>query len=278
MNQRLIAAGVAGLLAVAAGCSRGASAPTSPTTTTMTDGGAAADGSTLKVTAPTLMSPANGIRLEGVTPTLVVGKSTGKFSSADDLQYRFEITRTDGTPVHTSLAVTGGGDQISYRGPDLQLDTRYRWRARAEYRGERSGNGPWSDTREFLTIDYRGLVPRPPNGVWPSNGNAVVGYVAQSFPSYLRPTATLNERLHNMEFLRDRIIETAICGGMDVTWNLKRGVGPHSHDAVAWRDGNKVRVMDIASAFDDKNLFLVLTWNEVAGPPGYDPYRNHPGC
>ena len=102
--------------------------------------------------------------------------------------------------------------------------------------------------------------------------------MAASFPEYLEATHNLGERIENMEFLRDRIIETAICGGMDVTWNLKRGVGPHSHDAVAWRDGNRVRVIDIASAFDDPNIDLQLHWAEVSGPPGYDPYPNHPGC
>lgn len=278
MNQRLIAAGVAGLLAVAAGCSRGASAPTTPSTTSVTDGGAAADGSTLKVTAPTLVSPANGVRLETTAPTLVVGKASGRFGAASDLQYRFEITRIDGATTHNSPGITGGGDQITYNGPELQLDTRYRWRARAEYRGQRSGNGPWSDWREFITIDYRGLNPRPPDGQWPSNGQAVVDYVARSFPEKRAPTATLAQRLENMEFLRDRIIEAAICGGMDVGWNLKRGVGPHSHDAVAWRFGGRDRVMDIASGFDDKNRWLDLTWGEVAGPPGYDRYTNHPGC
>jgi hypothetical protein len=36
--------------------------------------------------------------------------------------------------------------------------------------------------------------------------------------------------------------------------------------------------MDIASAFDDKNIPLALHWSEVEGPPGYDRYTNHPGC
>ena len=138
--------------------------------------------------------------------------------------------------------------------------------------------GPWSNYAEFITIDYRGLVPRPANGDWPSNGPAVVSYVAASFPDRLRPTANLNDRIHNMEFMRDRIIETAICGGMDVTWNLKRGIGPHSHDAVAWRTGGRVAVMDIASGFDDFRASLSLHWIEVVGPSGYDPYPNHPGC
>jgi hypothetical protein len=75
-----------------------------------------------------------------------------------------------------------------------------------------------------------------------------------------------------MEFLRDRIIEVGICGGLDLAWNLKRGVGPHSHDAVAWRVNGRVEVVDIASGYDDTSTTLRLQWIIVAGPPGYDAY------
>jgi hypothetical protein len=80
-----------------------------------------------------------------------------------------------------------------------------------------------------------------------------------------------------MEFLRDRIIETGICGGMDLAWNRKRGTGPHSIDALAWRTGGRVEVVDVGVAYDDTSRPLRLTWNIVAGPPGYDPYPR-PNC
>jgi hypothetical protein len=274
MKDRFIAAGLAGLIALAVGCSRGSETPTTPSAAATPDGAALPDGSTLKATAPTQVSPTGGGRIDTTRPNLVIGKSNGRHVAAN-FQYVFEISTPGGTVVHTSPKVSGG-DQISYDGATtLSLDTRYRWRARAEM-GQFFG--PWSNYAEFLTIDYRGLVPRPANGQWPSNGNAVVAYVAASFRDYLRPTGSLSHRIENMEFLRDRIIETAICGGMDVTWNLKRGIGPHSHDAVAWRDGGVVRVMDIASGFDDFGGQLSLHWLEVGGAPGYDPYTNHPGC
>lgn len=273
MKQRFTAAGLAALFAVATACSSGSPAPTSPSSTAGANGDAAADGSTLKATAPTLQSPTGGTRTDTTEPIFVISKSDGKFVSSA-FRYRIEVSTMGGAVVYTSAALQGG-DQLSHEIPfDLALDTQYRWRARAE-----SGPnfGPWSGYGEFRTIDYRGLVPRPADGRWPSNGEAVVAYVANAFPAYLRRTS-FNQRIENMEFLRDRIIETAICGGMDVTWNLKRGIGPHSHDAVAWRDGNRVRVIDIASAFDDPGIELRLHWAEVAGPAGYDPYPNHPGC
>ena len=274
MHDRFIAAGLAGLIALAVGCSRGSDSPTTPSSAVTPDGAALPDGSTLKATAPTQVSPTGGGRIDTTRPNLIIGKSTGRFVPKT-FQYVFEISTPGGTVVHTSSPISGG-DEISYDGAtNLALDTRYRWRARAQMA---QFAGPWSNYAEFITIDYRGLVPRPSNGNWPSNGNAVVAYVAESFPDRLRPTGTLDERIHNMEFLRDRIIETARCGGMDVALNNKRGIGPHSHDAVAWRDGNRVRVMDIASGFDDFRGGLSLHWLEVGGQPGYDPYPNHPGC
>ena len=274
MKDRFIAAGLAGLIALAVGCSSGSDTPTTPSAAVTPDGAALPDGSTLKATAPGQVSPTGGGRINTTRPTFVINKSNGRHVPAT-FQYVFEVSTTGGTVVHTSGKITGG-DQISYDGAtNLALDTRYRWRARAEM-GQFAG--PWSNYAEFLTIDYRGLNPRPGNGQWPSNGNAVVAYVAAAFPDRLRPTGNLNDRIHNMEFLRDRIIEAAICGGMDVTWNLKRGVGPHSHDAVAWRDGGRDRVMDIASGFDEFRGGLSLHWLEVSGPSGYDTYTNHPGC
>ena len=274
MKDRFIAAGLAGLIALAVGCSRGSDTPTTPSAAVTPDGAALPDGSTLKATAPGQVSPTGGGRINTTRPTLVINRSSGRHVSGN-FQYVFEVSTPGGTVVHTSSKVTGG-DQISYDGANnLALDTRYRWRARAEM-GQFVG--PWSNYAEFLTIDYRGLNPRPANGQWPSNGNAVVAYVAASFPDRLRPTGSLDERIHNMEFLRDRIIEAAICGGMDVAWNLKRGIGPHSHDAVAWRTGGRVAVMDIASGFDDFRGGLSLHWLEVGGNPGYDSYPNHPGC
>jgi len=159
---------------------------------------------------------------------------------------------------------------------DLELDSPYRWRARAEL-GDRSG--PWSAFSTFLSLDYRGLNPRPANGVWPSTGPDVVDYIAAAFPDYLEPTGSLGERLEHMEFIRDRVIEAGVCGGLDLALNLKRGTGPHSHDAIAWRKPNGfVEVVDIASAFDDWGSTMALHWSIVAGPSGYDGSHPHPGC
>jgi hypothetical protein len=102
--------------------------------------------------------------------------------------------------------------------------------------------------------------------------------VAAKYPQYLKATSSLHEREVNMAYIRDRMIEAGICGGFDLAWNLKRGVGPRSTDALLWRDGGRDRVIDIAAGFDDYGSALRLHWIEVEGPPGYDRYLPRPTC
>jgi hypothetical protein len=277
MSRRFVSlAGAALLFASTVACSQD-DAPAAPTNTLVAE--AVAPGVGIKTTAPTLLSPAAGIRTDSLTPEFVAGPAVARYlSDSPAFDYRFEIQTPTGQFVASSDKIAPGANgQVRWTLPvPLQLDSPYRWRARAEL-GDRPG--PWSDFSSFLSLDYRGLNPRPANGVWPSSGPAVVDYVADAFPDYLRPTATLAERIEHMEFLRDRIIEAGVCGGLDLARNLKRGVGPHSHDAIAWRKPNGfVEVVDIASAFDDKTIFLSLHWSIVVGPSGYDPLPNHPGC
>lgn len=109
---------------------------------------------------------------------------------------------------------------------------------------------------------------------YPSDGPAVVTYVIAKYPEYLRAGVSREERQRNMEFLRDRIIETGICGGMNLAWNLKRGVGPRSIDAIDWRHGQADinDVVDIARDWDNTSAPIALHWHVTAGPAGWDPF------
>lgn len=275
MSRRLAAGGFAIVLSFACACSDTAETPLSPSSTEQSEGAANPDGSSLKASAPELRSPVGGGQLDTTRPSLVIGLSQALYAEASFV-YRFEVSSPSGTVLHTSPAVQPNGGEVRYQLPDLGLNTRYRWRARAEM-GEHAG--PWAAYGEFVTDDYRGLVPRPPDCNWPSSGPAVVSYIAASFPDRLERTGDEGERVANMEFLRDRIIEAGICGGLDLARNLKRGRGPHSIDALAWRLPNgRVEVVDLASAYDDYRQHLRLHWFIVAGPPGYDPLPDHPGC
>jgi hypothetical protein len=59
---------------------------------------------------------------------------------------------------------------------------------------------------------------------------------------------------------------------MHLGWNLKRGVGPKSIDAIAWKHDGSLDVVDIGIAYDDTGIPLQLDWNIVDGPAGWVDY------
>lgn len=129
--------------------------------------------------------------------------------------------------------------------------------------------------------------PAPPPPPAPSqrnpcatdNGEALVACIAARYPEYRAGGVSGHQREEHMAFLRDRIIEAGICGGLDLARNRKRGNGPHSIDALAWRTpSGHVEVVDIGVGYDDASRTLELQWAIVAGPSGYDGYEPRPSC
>ena len=167
---------------------------------------------------------------------------------------------------------------------DLAANTLHFWRARVH---DNETIGPWSRVESFRTGAAPSPGPSNPPGnggatcgpPYPSSGPQIVQCIASKYPERLVSGVSHDERIRNMEFLRDRVIEQGICGGLDLAWNLKRGTGPHSIDAIAWRvPGGHVEVVDIGIAYDDTGRTLQLTWGIVEGPPGYDTYSPRPVC
>ena len=145
-QNKFVLCSAAALLALAVACSKSSPSPASPTTTQEASGAAAADGSTLKVTAPTPVSPINGTQPDSLV--LVATKSSGKFVDLS-LSYQFQI-RSGSTIVYDSGVVGGSGagaNQVQFT-PSVALtpDTPYTWRARAMYQG---ASGPWSADASF---------------------------------------------------------------------------------------------------------------------------------
>ncbi|HUU34195.1 MAG TPA: hypothetical protein VMW48_09025 [Vicinamibacterales bacterium] len=139
-------AAIAALFFVGA-CSQ---APQSPVSASAAGGSTAAnaDGSTLKVTAPTPISPENGSRLDTRRPTVVFGNAVGRFTSIA-LSYRVQVLDATGAVLGESTVAQNAGDQTSVAGDnDLAFDTEYQWRVRGELDGEA---GPWSSVWTFTT-------------------------------------------------------------------------------------------------------------------------------
>ncbi|MBP7568948.1 MAG: hypothetical protein KBA95_02695 [Acidobacteria bacterium] len=241
--------------------------------------------------APALVSPANGERLTSRTPTFVITNAR-RSGPAGPVTYALELAKDK------AFGSVVARVQIPEKLPDtrntlknqLAYNTRYYWRVRAT-EATRDTAGPWSSTWSFVTVEDTSTPEEPPftpppGGKVPSNyrtGKDVIAYVSRAYPERLVATGpmgsstALAKRQANMTFLRDRIIEVGICGGMDLGWNKKRGTGPFSIDALAWRHGS-TEVIDVGKAYDGTDQPLELIWLSVGGTPGYTTYTPRPNC
>jgi len=162
MKKKIILFGIVTVTAVAVACGEKAATPVSPSPAVSSDtAAAAADGSTLKATAPAPQQPANGSTGASLAPNLVIANSTltylGDVSLVGTLQYRFVVETTGGASVHNVLTGAGAGLTGSkVPAGALQPDTTYRWRARAEMG---SSVGPWSAFWTFTTAKSGGGLP-----------------------------------------------------------------------------------------------------------------------
>ena len=114
-------------------------------------------------------------------------------------------------------------------------------------------------------------APAPTTGSVPcagSTGKLIVECVEKAYPSRLAAGVSLQTRTANMQFLRDRIIETCKCKGLDVGLNLKRGGPSISTDFLVWRHDGLTEGVDIAAGNDDTSKRLNLIWHTY-GPPNY---------
>lgn len=147
MARKVLLCTLAGVLALAFACGKSSQAPTSPSSSEVAGGAANPDGSTLKVTAPTPVSPINGAQPDAAL-VFVASKSQAKFSDLP-LSYEFQV-RSGSSVVYDSGVVPGVGSGPSnvQFSPAVALtpDTAFTWRARASYQG---AFGPWSSDATF---------------------------------------------------------------------------------------------------------------------------------
>lgn len=243
------------LTAVAA-CSQ---APQSVTTPTAVVGGStadAADGSTLKVTAPALVSPTNSERAEDRRPTLIWLNSTGRYESIG-VAYDIELWLDTGTsPVYSRTVgerPDTGAHLIDY---ELEYDRIYSWRVRAHLD---TTLGPWSSWGTFLsparpvvtvpttttttTSTSSGsscAAPMSPLGAGETrkprpNDSAIVRAVAAAFPADLRNSC--QDHGGNWNFM-DRTIDALRAYDSRYAYNCKRGnCGDASQDVASYYYG-----------------------------------------
>jgi hypothetical protein len=166
MMSSVLRAGFAVAAAViVAACGGTPQTPTSPSAAAAGTLTAASDGSTLKVTAPALVAPIGGARVDSLRPTLTWAAVSGTFAASGvSPTYDVEVA-TGGQVVFTATVET-----TSFAPTTNALNnTEYTWRVRARQDG---ATGPWSAAALFMTpqANTGGLVvdgfrtPDPPAG------------------------------------------------------------------------------------------------------------------
>jgi hypothetical protein len=132
------------LLAVAVACSESPQSPAAPSGVPAGGGEAAADGSTLKVSAPAPQSPVNGA--QPLTLTFTAGTSSPLYASnTPALTYEFQILTTGGNVIDacTTMANPSGNSVSASPRCTIDFDANYRWRVRARLG---TAAGPWGET------------------------------------------------------------------------------------------------------------------------------------
>lgn len=129
------------VLATTLACS--VSTPLTPAPAASNAPATAADGSTLKSSAPSLVSPINNDRIPNERPTFVINGAAGQFANVAFF-YEFELTNDVGELVRTDIT-----DGTQFQLPvALAFDAAYRWRVRAVLD---NAAGPWSGQARFFT-------------------------------------------------------------------------------------------------------------------------------
>lgn len=117
--------------------------------------GTTADGSTLKVGAPTLVSPINDVVLNTQKPTLSITAVKAGFAPNTQFTYEFELQTDQGTVVFR-----GTNPSTDVTVPDnLNINAAYKWRARATLNG---AAGPFSALSRFQTPKF--TIPTAASG------------------------------------------------------------------------------------------------------------------
>ena len=226
------------------------------------------------ISPPTPTSPINNELAGSRQPTLHV-RNVDRNAAVGGLVYEFQVSSSQ---AFTSLTGNGAsnegtGETTVSVAADLPNNATQYWRARAM---DAETAGDWTAVQVFRTPNTTTTTPGPGPGPGPGGGNsgscasssgpAIIACISAKYPDRLAAGVSSGQRVANMEFLRDRIIEAGKCGGLNLGWNLKRGGPDISVDFLAWRRGDGDMGVDIGFDYDNTSTPLRLTWAEAGFP------------
>jgi hypothetical protein len=219
-----------------AACSGSPQSLTAPSAAAAGTSTAAADGSTLKASAPSLVDPINGARVSSLRPTLSWTPSVGTYASVSP-SYDVEVS-SGGAIVYTAT-VSGTSHEVA---AEAAYNTAYTWRVRARQDG---ATGPWSSVGTFespagavgVTSGFR--TPDPPPGTrlpLPNESGLVNDEFNRNFSDWMN---SCQERLGERGWVwLDKLIDRLRTRDLRWGYNGKRGnLNDLSQDIVDYHYG-----------------------------------------
>ena len=146
MFKKILAGTCVSAMALVVACGK-SSNPLSPNAVNDATAAAAADGSTLKIGAPSPLTPANNFTFPAGQGTVTISWSnvSGTYASFP-VTYELEVKNANGTVVANPKVAAAAGSSTSFVTTSLAADTVHTWRVRATYNNLL---GPWSTTVVF---------------------------------------------------------------------------------------------------------------------------------
>jgi hypothetical protein len=234
-------------------CGEPSPAPLSPSAAIVGEPGAGPDGSLLKVSAPSVIAPADWVELDDDTPTLTIGNASATFVDGLPLSYVFELFDEQGGLVHQSDPVASGDGQTSHElTRPLPSGQGFTWRAHATYDGQK---GPASTAGAFRTGNRVDLFG--PSCAYLKNALAIVQCRRAQF-------GFMNEH-HRLEFLRRIAYDLNRSGhplapfGLLIKTTGNNCFG-YSCDIVCSNTGGVHRQWDVLS---DENRTQAALWGSI---------------
>jgi hypothetical protein len=246
--------------------------------------------------APSLVSPVGGTKVSSSQPEFKINNSS-RAGHVGGVNYTLQVSTNESFTAVFAVWTFGedGGAQSNFTAATpLPYDANIYWRVRASDGIVTSG---WSGTGYFKSSSAPAPDPDPGDGgdgggggggggggtggnggsCASNDGDAIVACVSAKYASYRKAGVSSATRKSNMAFLRDRIIEAGLCGGLDLGWNLKRGGPDISVDFITERRGGSVIGHDIAFDYDNTSKTLQLYWGGGTFP-FYTKYTNSYTC
>jgi hypothetical protein len=227
---------------------------------------------------PVPLSPVGASTAASRSPEFRVSNAA-RSGPVGSVYYTFEISANES--FSAMIAIVTVPERVAETkftiNQELAAGVRIYWRVRAF---DANVSSAWSMTQSFFTPKVASAPsPAPPSGPpaggWPKTGDEVVAWAESRYQDRLVAGVSLSQRQANMAYVRDRMIEAGICGGMDLAWNVKRGGPDKSIDYLAYRKGGMWYGVDIGAAYDDTSIPLVLQWGErvdsLVSPATYSP-------